>query len=310
MTGMRFLLCSLTLASTAAHAAPLPDPVRAMIEAAVATGVKADIDAVVRIARQTNPDAGAEIDALLGKTAPPPPPPTPAVAVPPPPAADLEPKPRRGLVDGWTGRGEAGGFSTGGNSDSTGISGAVALSRIVGKFSLGFNGNADYQRSNGITSTEQFLAELQPRYQLGEHVFLYGLARWDRDRLSGLSSRWAASGGLGYRFINTDELKLSVRGGPAWQRTDFTGQPSSSQLTGLGALDFSWQFTPRLRLTETASTLIGGNNTNLISTTGLEAKLGSKLSARLSYLVDYDTNPPPGANDTDTISRITIVYDF
>lgn len=309
MIGMRFLLCLLALTSNAAHAAPLPDPVRAMIEAAVVTGVEADIDAVVRIARQTNPEAGAEIDALLGKTAPPPS--APAVGASAPVAAAApEPKPRRGLIAGWAGRGEAGGFSTGGNSDSTGISGAVALSRTVGKFSLGFNGNADYQRSNGVTSTEQFLAELQPRYQLGEHVFLYGLARWDRDRLSGLSSRWAASGGLGYRFINTDELKLSVRGGPAWQRSNFTGQPNSSQLTSLGALDFSWQFAPRLRLTETASTLIGANNSNVIATTGLEAKLGSKLSARISYLVDYDTDPPPGANDTDTISRITIVYDF
>jgi putative salt-induced outer membrane protein len=30
----------------------------------------------------------------------------------------------------------------------------------------------------------------------------------------------------------------------------------------------------------------------------------------LSYTIDYDSNPPPGAVSTDTLSRFTLVYDF
>ena len=44
--------------------AALPDPVRAMIEAAIATGDRAKVATVVEIARQTNPQDAAEIDAL------------------------------------------------------------------------------------------------------------------------------------------------------------------------------------------------------------------------------------------------------
>jgi len=36
----------------------------------------------------------------------------------------------------------------------------------------------------------------------------------------------------------------------------------------------------------------------------------SKLSARFSYAVEYDSNPPPGAVQTDTLSRVTLIYDF
>jgi len=54
----------LPAAFAAPAAAELPQPVRAMIEAAVATGDAAKVRTVVEIARQTNPDDVAEIDAL------------------------------------------------------------------------------------------------------------------------------------------------------------------------------------------------------------------------------------------------------
>src|SRR5688572_27847706 len=44
--------------------ASLPEPVRAMIEAAIATGDAAKVRTVVEIAKQTHPDDAAEIDTL------------------------------------------------------------------------------------------------------------------------------------------------------------------------------------------------------------------------------------------------------
>ena len=48
----------------------------------------------------------------------------------------------------------------------------------------------------------------------------------------------------------------------------------------------------------------------VLLTTGLEAKVSDGLSTRLSYTVDYDSNPPTGAVSTDTQSRFTLVYGF
>src|SRR3546814_1580582 len=44
---------------------PLPDPVRAMIDAAFASGDNDDVEAVVKFARRTHPSNIGEIDALL-----------------------------------------------------------------------------------------------------------------------------------------------------------------------------------------------------------------------------------------------------
>ena len=56
--------------------------------------------------------------------------------------------------------------------------------------------------------------------------------------------------------------------------------------------------------------IVDASNTSLDFITGLNAKISNDLNARLSYAVEYDSNPPPGAVQTDTLSRVTIVYDF
>jgi putative salt-induced outer membrane protein len=88
----------------------------------------------------------------------------------------------------------------------------------------------------------------------------------------------------------------------------------------LTGLDFDWAITDRLKLTQhtnavtetggSAIEIIDSQNTTLDLITGLNAKINSSLSARLSYAVEYNSNPPPGAVQTDTLSRVTLIYDF
>ena len=64
MIARKLYIPALFLAASPA-AAQLPEPVRAMIEAALATGDAATVQAVLSVARTTNPEEGAAIDALM-----------------------------------------------------------------------------------------------------------------------------------------------------------------------------------------------------------------------------------------------------
>ena len=59
-----------------------------------------------------------------------------------------------------------------------------------------------------------------------------------------------------------------------------------------------------------ALVIVDGSNTTLTAVTGIEADLIDSLKARLSYTVDYDSNPPAGAVSTDTLTRFTLIYGF
>jgi putative salt-induced outer membrane protein len=105
-------------------------------------------------------------------------------------------------------------------------------------------------------------------------------------------------------------MTLNLKAGPAWRQTELVAGGHESELTGLAGLDFGWQMSPNLRLTQVASTIVGDRTTTTSSLTALNAKLSGALSARVSYSADIDTHPPAGVKTVDTLTRFTLVYGF
>ena len=309
------LVPALAMASPALAQETLPEPVRAMIETAIESGDPAKVAAVVDVAKATNPDAIAEIDAMnavfldarKAKEA------TEA-------AAKEEALRSAGMFESWSGEGELGGFRATGNTSDTGFTAAIRLERKGIDWSHKLRARADYQETGGRATRERYFAAYEPRYQIEKNLFGYGLVQYDRDTFQGFDARYAVSGGLGYQVFEGDPLSLSVKAGPAFRRTEFTAGGSEDRLAGLFGLDFDWKVTDRITFTQDtdmvaetggeATVIFDSSNTNFNLVTGLQAKIGSKLSTRLSYAVEYDSDPPAGKDTTDTLSRVSLIYGF
>lgn len=318
MTIAKPIVCGVVLfaalQASAARAA-LPDPVRAMIEAAIATGDKAKVAAVVEIAKATNPADVAEIDGLNGAF---------RTQVAEREAAEKARKEEAvrtaGLFENWHGKGQIGAFQSSGNSHDVGVSLALNLDRKGIDWQHKLTATMDYQRSNGRTSRERYLFAYEPRVRVSSDLFTFGLAQFERDTIQGFASRYSLSGGLGYNVIATPDLKLSAKAGPVFRRTELVGGDAEARLGGLAGFDFDWKISPRLTFTQnanmvaetggTATLIVDSDNTTLALNSGLEAKISDRLSTRLSYALNYDSNPPPQGVSTDTMTRFTMVYGF
>ena len=292
------------LAATPAYA-ELPDPVRKMIDAAIVDGNADQVAAIVAIAEKTNPDDVAEIKALheaflearKAKIA----------------AKDkrkVEQIRSARLLDLWKGKGEAGAFRSTGNNDSLGLTAGLTLERIGIDWRHKIDARADYQDQNGQTTREQYRLSYQPDYTVSDKTFVYGLGQYQNDRFQGFHSRISLSGGAGYRFYDRKDLNLEVKGGPAWRWTDYVDGHKESSLSGLAAMDFEWQLADGIRLTQAASAYVEQANSTYNSLTGIEAGFGKGLKTRLSYSYEHDTDPAPGAYNTDTMTRFTFIYGF
>lgn len=300
---------------SAPAAAELPEAARSMIDAAIASGDAERVEAVVATARVAFPDDAGEIDAIWTQYR------AEQAEIAAAQAAQEEAELRQaGLFENWSGEGQIGAFQSSGNTDEFGVTAALALEREGIDWEHRLRLTADYRRLNGATSREQFLARYEPRYQMSERLFAYGLAQYERDRRQGYSSRYALSGGIGYKVIDEENMELSIKAGPAYRITEFTDGTSASRLAGLFGADFAWDISDNLKFTQDANSTVetGGEalvivdsaNTSISATTGLEAGLTDALSARLSWTIEYDSNPPAGAVKTDTLSRFTLVYGF
>ena len=295
--------------------AELPEPVRAMIDAAIATGDEAKVRTVTELARATNPLDGEEIDAILANYEA-------ALAEAKAAAAAAKEAEIRsaGLFENWSGKGEFGAFRATGNASDTGITTGLTVDRQGIDWRHKLTARVDYQRSNGVTTREQYLARYEPNVNISDRFYIYALAQYERDQFQGFSGRYAVSGGLGFQALKKDDIQLSVKAGPAYRVTQFVDGRNDNRIAGLIGLDFDWAITERLKLTQdtnavaetggSAVAIIDSQNTTLDLITGLNAKINSSLSARFSYAVEYNSNPPPGAVQTDTLSRVTLIYDF
>jgi len=315
---MRFvslILFALLGCTATAAQAELPEGARAMIDAAIASGDEKKVATVIGLARSTWPEERSTIDAINDQW---------KITLAARRAAEAEAE-RTALInadmfDRWTGEGELGAFQSSGNTESVGVAAALRLDREGIDWTHSIRLRADYQRQNGSTSREQFAASYEPRWQFDENIFAYGLTQYERDRIQGFSSRYSVSGGLGYRILDNPKLKLSLKAGPAYRVTDFTDGTSADRLAGLVGIDFDWQMLDRLKLTQDvealaetggeATLIFDGANTTINLVTGLDFRVSNRLRSRLSYKVEYDSNPPAGSEGTDTLTRATLIYGF
>ena len=311
----RLTLITLLVTGAAPVQAKLPEPVKVMLETAIKSGIDADVQSVAKIARKTNPDDVEEINAMVAKH---------TAARKELAEAARQKKLQAGFFENWKGQGEIGAFRTTGNSSNTGLSGGLRLDKDAEKWRLKFRAKADYQRSNGVTTREQFKASLEPEYKFDDRFYAYGLGMFERDQFQGFDARYTLSGGLGYSVIRNKDVTLSIKAGPAWRLTEFTDGGSDSSIAALLGIDFDWRISKNLKLSQdtgatvlaetdgftSANAIFSSGSNTFTATTALDAKLIGRLSARFAYTIEHETDPPDGRVKTDTQSRATLIYDF
>lgn len=285
-------------AAQAASANALPPELQKLLDAALAGGDPAEIATVAKYLKQVAPLAAADIDLAVTKQ-----------------KSQLselhEEKVREaGAFDLWKGEGQVGGFVSTGNSETVGISVGFNATREGLQWRHKLRAQLDYQRSNGVTSRNQITAAYEPNFKFDGNLFAYGLAQFDRDRFQGFDARYSLSGGLGYRAVGSDAVTLDLKAGPAWRRTNYIDQPDENQLSALAGAHLKWQVTKGLTFAQTADSVLAAGDKTVVALTSLDSKLNGKLSARFSYQLNYESDPPEGLRAVDTLSRITLVYGF
>lgn len=297
-SGLTFVSLLFATPAWADYPVLLPPAVREMLEAAIANGNEAEIATVAKIARQTNPASADEIQRMV-----------------------LSWKERTKATHDtivrearfselWTGRIEAGGFRSTGSTSELGISASGAIKRIGLQWSHKLSASMDYRRANGVTSRERYFAGYEPRYEFDPRGFVFGLAQFERDTSIGYDERYTVSSGIGYKVIVSKPLDLSLDIGPSIRHARYVIGESETKLGARASMDLAWRISPTLTFKQVASSYVESEVYSLNSLTSIETKVGSRWSAALSYNLQHESETLLTPRDFDTLSRLTLTYDF
>lgn len=276
----------------------IPGPIRAMLEAAIASGNESEIATIVKYARTADPASGDAVMRIATDW------------------RESRANERRtriqsaGLLDLWTGRAEVGGFATTGNTNTSGLTGALNLTREGLEWRHKLIAQADYQRSLGVTTREHYLAAYEPNWKIDSRRYVYGAAQFESDRFFGYTERYSISTGAGYTAVQTPKMTLNVELGPAYRLTEFTDGLVERSIATRGSVALEWKLSPGITFRENASGYLQRYNSTASSTTSLAARLFGPLQAQVSYTMQYESEPPDGRVSMDTTSRASLVYTF
>ena len=285
-------------AKPSAGAEMIPKSIRAMLDAAIASGNDGDVATIVRYARSADPVSGDAVLRIAEGWR--------AERL----AAREQVIRQASFLNLWKGRAEVGGFVTTGNSDTAGGSAVLDATREGLQWRHKFRAQADYQESLGQTTRERYLVAYEPNYKFDARAYLYGAVQYESDRFLGYDDRLSLSGGAGYSVLQQPRVQLDLELGPAYRFTGSTDGTEQSAMAARGSLDFRWQMMSGLSLTQAASAYVQAANSTVSGTTAINARLLGPLSAQLSYNVQFESSPASGRESTDTISRASLVYSF
>jgi putative salt-induced outer membrane protein len=291
------VLC-VSFVSEVAFADPVPDPVVRIITEALKTGNPTTLQSVIDLAKTTNPRSVPEIDALVARL-----------------RMDAEiarvAKLRaERFYQGWTGEGEAGASLTTGTSNNKTVALGIHLNKEDLEWRHKFTGLANYQRSNDVTAAENYLASYEGNYKFTPRLYAFGLLQWEQDRFAGFASRFSESVGAGYTIIDRPMFNWQISLGPALRQTKLITHEAQGDVSAHVDTVFVWNISASTMFNEELGTYLGGSDNTYSSTTSLTTKIMGDLSTRASFNIITESHPPIGIDNTNTITRLTLVYSF
>jgi hypothetical protein len=172
--------------------------------------------------------------------------------------------------------------------------------------------------SSGVSASTRNLLDLGSSRLLPWNKYFYaGLGSFLQSSAQGITLQTTIGGGLGRYFKNTNQSKISVLGGIAWQSTKY--QPSVVPLgtqnlaAAVIAANFSFFRFSKTNLTATATLLPDLTQPGRVqfnTNTTYYVKLIGNLSWNLSFYGNWDNRPPAGFSGSDYGSSSGLSWTF
>jgi len=234
---------------------------------------------------------------------------------------DDTPPPPQGV---WTGKGQAGFVASQGNTEARSANAAIDMALLEDPWKHALHLGGLYGQSANVTSAERWDALWQTNYDMSKTLYTFGALRYEHDLFSGFQYQASVSGGLGYKLIDSNDVKLSVQAGVGYRKErpedlikDATGavverilENSTSDVIFSAGLDYTQTLTSTTTLSNKLLVESGSSNTLLTDALALAVKMSTRLALSLGYRLQNNSSPPAGLKKLDSTETVNLVFAF
>ncbi|HET7314986.1 DUF481 domain-containing protein [Salinisphaera sp.] len=220
--------------------------------------------------------------------------------------------------DYWSGEFQLGINGNSGNTDNRSILASAAALRDTGPTRLSLSASVDREQEDGDQTAEEYQGEARYENDITSRTFWYVQEKLERDQFQNLDLRSRTTFGPGYFLVRQDQLIFKVRAGLGYQYEDYTdGESSQGEATAELGWDYAQIIDNWLKLTHELTvypeiTNSPVDNYTLDSVLAAQVPLASSTvwGVKLSLENEYNSNPQPGVESTDTTYAIGVTRSF
>lgn len=225
-----------------------------------------------------------------------------------------EPKP----VTKWTGNIRAGAIFARGNTDSDAfnLAGDAVRRSVDDRFSL--NGQYLYGRqrdSDGekTTSADNWLVQAKYDYFLTKKLYLYGVAKFERDNIADLKLRAQPGAGVGYQWFEGPTANFRTEAGLGVTYEEYKGEDSETYLNARFAYAYDRVIVDNVKFIHSLEYLpsledLGKYNIN--ADAGIRVKLSDTFFTDFKFEWKFNSEPGPNAAENDLRYILSVGWEF
>ncbi|WP_425408640.1 DUF481 domain-containing protein [Hyphococcus sp.] len=214
-------------------------------------------------------------------------------------------------ISPWEGKISASALLSSGNSENTAVGVSIDAARTAGAWKHNFKGYLDLGESGGVTNQKRWGASYKLDYNFGDRTYAYARFSYDEDQFSGFDYRLFAGAGLGHYLFEGEPFSWKIEGGPGYRYSpiDLTREVES-EIAVYAATEIDWLIREGLKFDQDVTVTWTSPTTTIQSVTALTTQLWGDLSTGISFEYRYETDPPLGRENTDTIAKASLIYGF
>jgi putative salt-induced outer membrane protein len=224
----------------------------------------------------------------------------------------------------WKVKGELGMVLARGNTESQTVTAKADATKEsdawkhTAGFSMLYSSSVDFETNEKEKTGDRYEVHGQSDYKFSERSYMFASVRYEEDRFSPYTYQGIASGGYGYRFINTEATKLSTEIGVGYRRTEDRDPPEAENgdTVARGRIAYEQQITATTKIYDTFLVEAGEDNTYLQNEAGIQVTITDALALSLAYVVRHNTYVAPVAPPererfhTDELITANLVFEF
>ena len=212
------------------------------------------------------------------------------------------------FVDGWSGESSLGASHSSGNNNEWSVSATINMERKGPRWEHDVAIDGLIRNNQGVRTEERLNTSYRGRRDFtGSPWFSFGTLQFEHDLRVGIDTRFTEALGVGFQLINRDALKWEASAGPALRQTKFEDGFSESTLAAFVGTELKWEITDTLTFREKMGAVMDKSNSSFSSVTSLTTNVYGRLSGRMSFELNAETDPSTGNDELDTRTLLSLV---